>query len=425
MNASLYISFFQGQLESALEQVVQLAVREITGTVGASLSSMLLETARIEQENQRLRASIQSRRGADAQRGENGGVEAEDGQRERGEQRAGHSASQPGSLADSLRLEHKRRAVGQLKLVMERVLEFAVCELSKIVEYSLDDVLLELRKTEREHEELKLKLHSAGEENGASDAEVKTRKSRAKGNGVGSPRSSTDGVREEDRGAEQNTEDSAPSAVMSVSQDWVPVLNKVFGQSWCGDVWPLREAVEIKTERVRLSSEGSILEETTPQRNHDDQSDQPQWLGDTEMAGNFDPPPTPVSSTTGEDGQLKSPSMLHRLLTLPTRLLDGDDDSMESEDSLINAVISSHVAQTARREGAEDGEGRDAEEPDAEETVKPKSHKSGKKVHACKTCGEKFGRAHQLKTHRQTHKEAGRSYEKVHARVRTGSGSAT
>lgn len=29
--------------------------------------------------------------------------------------------------------------------------------------------------------------------------------------------------------------------VLSVSQDWVPILDKVFGQKWCSDVWDVKE----------------------------------------------------------------------------------------------------------------------------------------------------------------------------------------
>jgi len=41
---------------------------------------------------------------------------------------------------------------------MERVLEFAVCELTKIVEDSFDDLLLEFTKKERENQILKEQL---------------------------------------------------------------------------------------------------------------------------------------------------------------------------------------------------------------------------------------------------------------------------
>lgn len=95
MSGALYFSFFQGQLESALEQVVALAVQEITKSVGASLGSMLLETASKEQENQRLRARLARREGEKPE-----GPRAE--------------ARTPGlGCPDSLRLEHKRRAVGK------------------------------------------------------------------------------------------------------------------------------------------------------------------------------------------------------------------------------------------------------------------------------------------------------------------------
>ncbi|KAI4889699.1 hypothetical protein NFI96_003326 [Prochilodus magdalenae] len=105
MNGALYISFFQGQLESALEQVVQLAVQEITKSVGASLCSMLLETASKEQENQRLRARLQ------------GG----DGKAKGAEEPGGTKDEQRGSClgfqADSLRLEQKRRASGGFDVI--------------------------------------------------------------------------------------------------------------------------------------------------------------------------------------------------------------------------------------------------------------------------------------------------------------------
>ncbi len=47
---------------------------------------------------------------------------------------------------------------GQLKSVMEHVLEFAVCELTKIVEDSFDDLLSEFTKNEWENQILKEQL---------------------------------------------------------------------------------------------------------------------------------------------------------------------------------------------------------------------------------------------------------------------------
>ena len=29
--------------------------------------------------------------------------------------------------------------------------------------------------------------------------------------------------------------------MISVAQDWVPILDKVFGQKWCSDLWQIKE----------------------------------------------------------------------------------------------------------------------------------------------------------------------------------------
>ncbi|KAK3512028.1 hypothetical protein QTP70_028110 [Hemibagrus guttatus] len=453
MNGALYISFFQGQLESVLEQVVQLAVTEITGTVGASLSSMLLETARKEQDNQRLRDTIITSAGR---------VESSDPE-------PPHAAPRPAAHPDSLRYELKRRAVGQLKVVMERVLEFAVRELSKIVEDSFDDVLLELRKTERESEELMEKLRGAAEEDGAGEAEMK----KPQVEPVRSP-NNTDVVKveeiadEKEQGTEQmqSTEDSAPPAVISVSQDWVPVLDQVFGQKWCADIWPVKEPGDVKVEQPCFPSEEPIRQDSEP-HSKDDQSDRPQWLQDSgALTVTFDAQQTSETSLKGktpqikksrqtgrqthrpkfdavclghvtlsivplcfcplgDDVQLKSPSMLHRLLTLPSQLLDGEEESMESEESLLNAITSLHAAQTPHQDatGADDGAG-DLEDQEEEE-AKPRSCRGGRKNHVCKTCGRKFSRAHLLKAHRFTHKEARSPFSKLHTHTCTDSGKTT
>ncbi|KAM9494019.1 uncharacterized protein Hap1MRO34_004034 isoform 1-T1 [Clarias gariepinus] len=425
MNGALYISFFQGQLESALEQVVQLAVTEITGTVGASLSAMLLETARKEQENQRLRASIQSPRRLDAEP-------------QRAAPRPGSSSpvpQSPGSHPDSLRQEQKRRAVGQLKVVMERVLEFAKCELSKIVEDSFDDVLLELRKTERENEELREKLRGRLVENQPGDAE----KNEPPGDVVGSPKS-TDLVKDVEEKADKDEQgmeqmqsadaDSACPAVISVSHDWVPVLDQVFGQKWCADIWLDKEPEHVKVDRPHLPSGEPVRKDSAPERKDDSQLDQPQWLQDAEaLTVTFNPQQTSETSSTGDDVPLKSPSMLHRLLTLPTQLLDGDDESMESEESLLNAITSLQSAQTplqgdpARADDPDTGEDLEDQEDDdgQEEGSKPRSCKSGRKNHVCKTCGRKFSRAHLLKSHRLTHREARSPFSKLHTPASTDS----
>ena len=53
---------------------------------------------------------------------------------------------------------------------MEQVLDFAVCELGKIVEASFEDLLLEITVKEREHQELEERLRCSRPENGKSRA---------------------------------------------------------------------------------------------------------------------------------------------------------------------------------------------------------------------------------------------------------------
>ncbi|KAL0166930.1 hypothetical protein M9458_038774, partial [Cirrhinus mrigala] len=42
--------------------------------------------------------------------------------------------------------------------------------------------------------------------------------------------------------------------VIAVAQDWVPILDKVFGQKWCSDLWQIKEVTTSKEERTGLSS---------------------------------------------------------------------------------------------------------------------------------------------------------------------------
>lgn len=129
MNGPVYISFFQGQLESVLEQVVQLAVQEISKTVGSSLNALLLETAVKEQENRRLLLQLQSRenRGssdgggspaaAKNKAGKAAGGEKADSGRTKPEQHAsaGHG-TEPGLPIDTRRMEQRGRVVGRSPL---------------------------------------------------------------------------------------------------------------------------------------------------------------------------------------------------------------------------------------------------------------------------------------------------------------------
>lgn len=128
MNGAVYISFFQGQLESVLEQVVQLAVQEISKTVGSSLNALLLETAAKEQENRQLRLQLQtreSRRRTGNRPAEGGGSASSrsageelappEQRRQSPQQHApGGQEPQPRVPTDTRRLQQRGRIVGTL-----------------------------------------------------------------------------------------------------------------------------------------------------------------------------------------------------------------------------------------------------------------------------------------------------------------------
>lgn len=128
MNGAVYISFFQGQLESVLEQVVQLAVQEISKTVGSSLNTLLLETAVKEQENRRLRHQLQSRESrakAGDSSADGGGSpgknkserpDGESPERQQQQHPPGGQGTQAGVPIDTRRREQRRRAVGRQQL---------------------------------------------------------------------------------------------------------------------------------------------------------------------------------------------------------------------------------------------------------------------------------------------------------------------
>ncbi|KAF3699668.1 hypothetical protein EXN66_Car015355 [Channa argus] len=345
MNGPVYISFFQGQLESVLEQVVQLAVQEISKTVGSSLNALLLETAVKEQENHRLTLQLQSRENRDRASsdpsdgggspvsGKNKAVKAAgderaDSSRTKPEQHApGGQGMEPGLPTDTRRLEQRRRLVDQLKSVMEQVLDFAVRELTKIVEASFDDLLLEITKMEREHQLLQDRLGKSSERTGGVVEE--------KGRGGA-------GVRR--RGSENDS--VSPSGSEDAREDHTEVT-----------------VPKTKTEA-------------------DDNS-----------------------------GHRSSASMLHRLLTLPSQLLEEDDEDAAAKETLAALAIDGinnsqdsieQPGQTCpspltTREEEED------EEEEEEEEDKGRKKKRRRVWSECEECGRRFSRMSLLKAHRQTH----------------------
>ncbi|XP_068458001.1 pinin [Clinocottus analis] len=389
MNGAVYISFFQGQLESVLEQVVQLAVQEISKTVGCSLNTLLLEAAGKEQENRRLRLRLQAwesrGRGGDGPQ-EKAGEGRPDGGRTKPEppppppplHGPGGRGSEPGALPDIRRLEQRGRLVDQLKAVMEQVLDFAVHELTKIVEASFDDLLLEITKMEREQQDLGETLDRS------SAPRVGPGGGRRRGseNDSVSPSGSED-AREEPEGPahkkapESNDMDMDRPPVLSVSQDWVPILDQVFGQKWCSDVWQIKELDGGGRGGARRGGGRGLGEgagplppssETLEPSPSSPQQD-PRWtpLEDMEVFSPDEEAADGQRKTTGPGpspgpspvpGPPLSPtgsSMLHRLLTLPSQLLDEDKEPASLRPDGERAAPS-------REEEEEEEDGEDEEE---------------------------------------------------------------
>uniref|UniRef100_A0A669EFU0 Uncharacterized LOC102078119 n=2 Tax=Oreochromis TaxID=8139 RepID=A0A669EFU0_ORENI len=412
MNGAVYMSFFQGQLESVLEQVVQLAVQEISKTVGSSLNGLLLETAVKEQENRRLRLQLQAREkrsrasasddgggGGSPVGGKNKAGEKADSGRAKPEQQPGGQGMGPGVPTDTRRLEQRGRVVDQLKSVMEQVLDFAVRELTKIVEASFDDLLLEITKMEREQQLLEKRL-GKGAERGGGD--------KGKGGGGGgrgrrgsendsvSPSGSED-AREEVAvvtASKETPQTHVPERppVLSVSQDWVPILDKVFGQKWCSDVWDVKEQDPRWTPL-------EDMEVFSP--------DEDEAAGSLISAAVRPPPGPPPGPPLSPTCQRSSASMLHRLLTLPSQLLD-DDEEAAAKETLGSLAFDGSIrlqdaveppAQTGREEEEEEEE--EGEEEDEED--KGKKRKRRRVWSECEECGRRFSRISLLKAHRQTH----------------------
>uniref|UniRef100_A0A3Q1EAI7 Uncharacterized LOC110970892 n=1 Tax=Acanthochromis polyacanthus TaxID=80966 RepID=A0A3Q1EAI7_9TELE len=437
MNGAVYISFFQGQLESVLEQVVQLAVQEISKSVGSSLNALLLETAVKEQENRRLRLQLQAKetRG----RASDGGPSPASGKKPgkaAGDERADGGRTKPQHTESTLSCFSS----DQLKSVMEQVLDFAVRELTKIVEASFDDLLLEITKMEREQQALEERLDKGAERGGGE----KGRGGGASGRRRGSENDSVSPSGSEDTREEltdvtvsketAGTEDPARPPVLSVSQDWVPILDKVFGQKWCSDVWQIKELGGNDGRRglgedgpqpaERLSAPSVTLEPSPSSPQQD-----PRWtpLEDMEV---FSPDEDDAQRSETASSRCSSASMLHRLLTLPSQLLE-DDDEAAAKETLVTLATDGAIEQ---RDSVEPRERpiREEEEDEEEEDEEEKGRKKKRRRvwSECEECGRRFSRMSLLKAHRQTHdsasplrcSECGKRFSsttRLHSHVRT------
>lgn len=151
--------------------------------------------------------------------------------------------------------------------------------------------------------------------------------------------------------------------VLSLSQDWSPVLDRVFGQRWCDDVRGAggRGLCEGSDLRVQPLSASPLALEPTPSSPQQDprwtpledmevfspdptgsqrrtgggaSSERGQVLIFSSLGGSWLQFPTPkhrlertAVSTAGSSGRRSSASMLHRLLTLPSQLMEDDDEA--------------------------------------------------------------------------------------------------
>lgn len=79
--------------------------------------------------------------------------------------------------------------------------------------------------------------------------------------------------------------------VLAVAQDWVPILDKVFGQKWCSEAWHIKEAVKAEgNTELTLSPLGTgqmsqmdalireTLEPTCPAGQRAPDTGESQWL---------------------------------------------------------------------------------------------------------------------------------------------------
>ncbi|XP_042249632.1 zinc finger protein ZAT1 [Thunnus maccoyii] len=334
----------------------------------------------------------------------------------------------------------------QLKSVMEQVLDFAVCELTKIVEASFDDLLLEITKMEKEQHVLEERLDKRGGGGGAGGRRRGSENDSVSPSGSEDAREELTEVTESKKTPDRDDPDRPP--VLSVSQDWVPILDKVFGQKWCSDVWQIKELggdggggggggggsggrslSEGGVQQVQPLPAPSVTLEPSPSSPQQD----PRWMpledmevfspdeedshrnagGGAKTAGSG-LSPGPPHSPTGSSGRRSSASMLHRLLTLPSQLLEDDDEAAATAKETLAALAID--AANERRDGVEpagqtslsplatrEEEEEEEEEEEGEEEEKGRKKKRRRVWSECEECGRRFSRVLLLKAHRQTH----------------------
>lgn len=131
--------------------------------------------------------------------------------------------------------------------------------------------------------------------------------------------------------------DTDKQKVLAVAQDWVPILDKVFGQKWCSDAWHIKEVASVvKAEGnadIALSPLGpgqasgidALIRETLqptlpPAGPREPNTGQSQWLQPEDLEV-LSPPPEHqtvpvVSSPTGEPHTNKTTELHKTVLTV-------------------------------------------------------------------------------------------------------------
>uniref|UniRef100_A0A3Q3X422 C2H2-type domain-containing protein n=1 Tax=Mola mola TaxID=94237 RepID=A0A3Q3X422_MOLML len=311
-------------------------------------------------------------------------VSTEAGEPVRVEQESANAARQSAAMMTVLLFS----PADQLKSVMKQVLDFAVRELTKIVEASFDDLLLEIAKMEEEQLALEERLSKSGDSGAGGGAGGRRRGSE---NDSVSPSGSEDA--EVAVSKEADTKELARPPILSVSQDWVPILDKVFAPKWCNDI----RQMEGVGDSGRGPGEGRAPPLTLEPSPSSPQQD-PRWtpLEDMEVwTFWFLTSRLPVLRLVG---RRSSASMLHRLLTLPSQLMEDEQGAAAALAADVGVAGQTRPSPPTAREEEEEEE--DEEEDEEEKTRKKKRRRVWSE---CEECGRRFSRMSLLKAHRQTH----------------------
>uniref|UniRef100_W5M572 C2H2-type domain-containing protein n=1 Tax=Lepisosteus oculatus TaxID=7918 RepID=W5M572_LEPOC len=307
---------------------------------------------------------------------------------------------------DTERQEQRARVLARLQAVLDHVLQTAVTEVRKIVENSFDDLLSELAAKEKENRSLQLRLQLSTE--GAAAGPEDSLPTAGSPSSPSTPSAAAHCQKAEtqqeplgcaDRAESEGTQMSEQQTVLSDAQDWVPVLDRVFGQRWCSELWwQVRELAPSDCQ-----GGGADPEPTTKQSVlfragatpvcFELQSRIEPWIQEfpsfTSLQGHLKTEGLIVCSAMAEQDPPPGSSMLHRLLTeTEMEVLQTDrDPQLDCNENL-----------SAEGRPLPAGEGEQADSQGA-----PQRPQAGPRGHQCSRCGKKFSRLPLLKSHQLTH----------------------